>query len=336
MKHNLTRRSLASLVAAGSVSIPTLFEASAATTGDQQGMLASWRGDARRQIIDFVNAIVTRGSDDFLPAAERVAVFDNDGTMWTEQPLPPEVAFSVDRLRKLASQHPEWDREEPFRSALSGDFAALSKGGVPALVKLAVSAQANTAPAYFRDLVSEWLKEARHPLFARPYVELVYRPMKELLQFLNANDFSCYVVSAGALEFLRAWTGTTYGLPPDRVMGSTLELQLVAENDKVELMQLPKIATFTNGAGKAAAIENLIGRRPIAAVGNSDGDFEMLQYATAGTGRRLGMLIHHDDADREYAYDHHAAVGRLDRALDEAHHHGWLVVSMKDDWRDVY
>ncbi len=299
--------------------------------------LPSWRdGQSKSDILAFLQAVTAEGSPDFVPPEARTAVFDNDGTLWAEEPVMPEVAFALARLEALAPQHPEWATEEPFAAALKGDRTALARGGIPALVKIVVATQAGTTTEAFRALVTEWLRGAHHPRFQKPYVDLVYQPMLEILRLFTAHGFRCFVVSGGGIEFLRAWTGTSYGLLPERVIGSTLELQYHTGGERAQMMQLPRVTNLTNGPQKATAIATIIGQRPLAAFGNADGDYEMLQYVTTGEGRRLGMIVHHDDADREYAYDRTALVGKLDRGLDDAAGNGWRLISMRQDWATVF
>lgn len=301
-------------------------------------VLPSWQdGPARHAILSFLARTTTAGSPEFVDPRGRTAVFDNDGTLWSEQPLMPELAFALDRLHELAPQHPSWAGEEPFASALRGDLqAVITGGGVAALVELAVAARVGTTPEQFRRHVSSWLRGSHHPTLGRPFDTLLYVPMLEVLELFAAHDFQCFVVSAGGLEFLRAWTSTRYNLPSNQVIGSTLDLRYVVENGRADVVQTSDVTSFTDGPRKVAAIATIIGQRPLAAFGNADGDYEMLQYVTSGPGPGLGMIIHHDDADREYAYDRGATFGHLDRALEDASAQGWIVVSMREDWKSIY
>ena len=343
MDREMTRRRFGEAVVVGGLSASGDKAMQAGGDGRQHDArrrltaLPSWRdGGTKSQILDFLSATTTTGSHDFVPMPGRAAVFDNDGTLWTEQPVMPEVVFALFRLREMAPQHPEWKTEEPFKSVLEGDKAALARGGVATLVKLAVATQAGTTIDRFRDIVAEWLRQSRHPRFGRPFSDLVYQPMLEVLSLFVESGFKCFVVSAGGVEFLRAWTEGSYGLPADRVIGSTLDLDYVFRDGQADLLQMARVASLSDGSNKAAAIANVVGQRPLAAFGNSDGDYEMLQYVTTGAGRRLGMLVHHDDSEREYAYDRSATFGRLDRCLQDAAQIGWVVASMRKDWDRIY
>ena len=313
--------------------------ASSANAGQQaEAALGSWSdGDAKREILGFVAAVTDAASPDYVPSAERIAVFDNDGTLWAEKPLMPEVQFALARLQALAPKHPEWSTTEPFRSALSGDMAALASQGIPALLQIVVTTQAGTTIEEFRHEVAAWLATARHPRLDRPVVACVYKPMLEVIEFLRRSEFQIFIVSGGGAEFIRTWAGDVYRLPPERVVASTLELVYrESGGGRVDLVQEPKVQALVDGPEKAKAIAAVLGQRPIMAFGNSDGDYEMLHYTTAGPGRRLGVLIHHDDAAREYAYDKDVAVGRLVRGLADAPRLGWRLVSMREDWTSVF
>jgi phosphoserine phosphatase len=282
-------------------------------------------------------ARVTReGGPDFVPRPARIAVFDNDGTLWSEQPMYVQLAFALDRVKALAPQHPEWKEQEPFRSALAGDLQAIAAGGERALLELILATHTGMTTDEFSAVVAAWLRTARHPRFGRPYTELVYRPMLELLAYLRANGFKTFIVTGGGVEFVRPWAERVYGIPPEQVIGSRVELKYELRDGKPALIREPRIEFVDDQAGKPVGIERDIGRRPIAAFGNSDGDLEMLEWTTAGSGARLGVLVHHDDAARETAYDRASAFGRLSRGLDEAKPRGWVVVSMRDDWRAVF
>jgi phosphoglycolate phosphatase-like HAD superfamily hydrolase len=319
-------------VAAAAFALP----ASLATA--QVSALPSWReGPSRRAILDFVQAVTTEGSADFVPPAERVAVFDNDGTLWVEQPIYTQFLFVLGRIRELAPQHPDWATREPFRSALAGDMAALAASGTRGLVELVMATHTGMTPEAFHRTVADWLATARHPRFSRPFTELAYQPMLELLSFLRAAGFKTWIVSGGGAEFIRVWSELVYGIPREQVIGSTGKTEFrLGEDGTPMLLRLPEVDFIDDGPGKPVSIGKFIGRRPIAAFGNSDGDLQMLQYATARPGRRLGMIIHHDDADREYAYDRASRIGTLDRALDEAQRRGWSVVSMRAEWARIF
>jgi hypothetical protein len=298
--------------------------------------LPSWRdGAAKRAIIDFVARVVTTG-DDFVPPEQRVAVFDNDGTLWVEQPMYTQLAFALDRVKRLAPRHPEWTSREPFKSVLAGDLSGVAAAGERGVVELVAATHANTTTDEFTSIVSEWLETARHPTLRRAYTQLVYRPMLELLSYLRENEFATFIVSGGGVEFIRPWAQQVYGVPPERVIGSRIKLAYQHHDGAPILYRLPAADLIDDKAGKPVGIYETIGRRPIAAFGNSDGDFEMLEWTTAGPGPRLGVLVHHTDAAREFAYDRHAQAGRLVRALDEAPARGWHVVDMQRDWREVF
>jgi hypothetical protein len=299
--------------------------------------LPSWNdGAAKQAILAFVARVTKEGAPDFVPGPERIAVFDNDGTLWTEQPGYVQLAYTVDRVKALAPQHPEWKDRQPFKGILAGDLKAALAGGERALLELVMATHAGMTTEEFAASVTSWLGMAKHPRFGRPYTDLVYQPMLELLACMRAAGFKTYVVSGGGIEFMRPWVERVYGIPPEQVIGSSIKLRYEMRGDRPVLRRLPEIDFFDDKAGKPVAISKFIGRRPIAAFGNSDGDLEMLQWTTAGAGPRFGMIVRHTDAEREWAYDRRSHVGRLDRALDEAPRRGWLVVDMKQDWKIVY
>jgi hypothetical protein len=299
--------------------------------------LASWNdGPAKAAILDFVTRVTTEGGPDFVPVPERIATFDNDGTLWSEQPLYFQFIFTLDRVKALAPQHPEWQTEEPFRSALANDAKGVLAGGEAGLAKLMGATHAGMTTEEFSAIVKDWLATARHPKLKRPYTELVYQPMIELLAYLRANGFKTYIVSGGGMEFMRVFSERVYGVPPEQVIGSSGKLKFEMRDGVPVLMRLPVIDFVDDKQGKPVGIQKFIGRRPIAAFGNSDGDLQMLQWTTAGDGPRFALIVHHTDADREWAYDRKSGIGRLDKALDEAKARGWTVVSMKDDWKTIY
>lgn len=299
--------------------------------------LPSWRdGPRKRALLDFVAAVTRQGGPDFVPPAERIAVFDNDGTLWVEQPAYTQLIFILDRIRDLAPRNPDWLRDPLFRAAVAGDLHAVGQGGVEGLLRLAGAAQAGMGPEAFQRLAAEWLAAARDRRWNQPYTRLVYQPMLELLAFLRANGFTTFIVSGGGVEFVRAFSEEVYGIPPHQVVGSTFGLRPGEQDGRITLTREPRIDFVDDGSGKPVGIARHIGRRPIAAFGNSDGDFEMLRYTTEGPGRRLGMIVRHDDAAREFAYDRESHVGRLARALDEAPARGWQVISMREDWSRVF
>ncbi|MDD2738840.1 MAG: HAD family hydrolase [Methylomonas lenta] len=299
--------------------------------------MPSWNNvPAKADIIKFVNDVSQIDSINYVPVAERIAVFDNDGTLWSEQPLYAQLAFALDRVKATAAQHPEWTEQEPFKSVLAGDMKAVMAGGEHALLKLIMVTHAGMTTEEFAQTVKDWLATAKHPKYNRPYTELVYQPMLELLTYLRYNGFQTYIVSGGGIEFMRPWTERIYGIPPEQVIGSSIKTQFELRDGKPILLRLPEVDFIDDKDGKPVAINKFIGRRPIAAFGNSDGDLQMLQWTTAGDGSRFGLLIHHTDADREAAYDRQSSIGRLDKALDEAGQKGWTVVDMKTDWQQIF
>jgi hypothetical protein len=294
--------------------------------------LASWNdGPAKQSILRFVEKVTREGSPSFVPVPERIATFDNDGTLWAEKPTYFQVFFVIDRVRALAPQHPEWRTKEPFASLLKGDLAALKKGGDRALLELVMATHAGMTTAEFEALVRDWLATARHPGTKRPFTAMVYQPMLELLAHLRANGFKTFIVSGGGVEFMRPWTEAVYGIPPEQVVGSTIKTRYELRPAGPVLVRLPAVDFIDDRDGKPVGINRQIGRRPIAAFGNSDGDLQMLQWTGAGPGARLALLVHHTDAEREFAYDEGAA-----NALKEAQAKGWVVVDMKRDWRAIY
>jgi len=308
--------------------------ASLATAADP---LPSWtEGKTKQSIFDFVQSVTTPGSRDFVPEPERVAVFDNDGTLWVEQPMYPQLFFALDRVKELAPQHPEWKDKEPFGSLLRGDVKTALKGGEKAILEIIMATHAGMSTNEFEKIVKEWIAKARNPEKKRLFTDMVYQPMLELLAYLRANGFKTFIVSGGGIEFMRPWTERVYGIPPEQVVGSSIKTKFELRDGKPVLMRLPEVNFIDDKAGKPVGINQHIGRRPIAAFGNSDGDFEMLEWTTTGSGPRFGMIVHHDDAKREWAYDRKSSIGKLDRGLDEAPKRGWVVVSMKDDWKRIF
>jgi phosphoserine phosphatase len=299
--------------------------------------LPSWNdGPAKAAVIDFVTRVTKEGGPDFVPAADRIATFDNDGTLWSEQPLYFQVIFAVERVKALAPQHPEWKTEEPFRSVLAGDMKGALAGGNEAILKLVMASHAGMTSDEFDTVVADWLATARHPTLKRPYTELIYQPMLELLAYLRANGFKTYIVSGGGIEFIRSFSEKVYGIPPEQVIGSTIKTRFELRDGKPVIVRLPEMDFLDDGPGKPEAIEKFIGRRPIAAFGNSDGDLQMLQWTMAGDGPRFALIVHHTDAERESAYDRKSHIGHLDKALDEGGARGWTIVDMKDDWSAIY
>jgi phosphoserine phosphatase len=315
------------------------FEAStiAQPAAAAQDPLPSWNaGPVKDAIVRFVDAVTKEGTPDFVPVPERIAAFDNDGTLWPEQPYYVQVAFALDRVKALAAKHPEWRDRTPFKQVLAGDLEALLKGSPRDRLELLAASHAGMTTEAFETIVKDWLAAAKHPRFDRPYTELVYQPMLELLAYLRANGFKTYIVSGGGVEFMRPWVERVLGIPPEQVVGSRIKVRYEVRDGKPALLRLAEIDFIDDKAGKPVGIHQVIGRRPIAAFGNSDGDFEMLEWTTAGAGRRFGLIVHHTDGEREWAYDRESLCGRLSKALDEAPSRGWVVVDMKRDWKKVY
>jgi len=303
----------------------------------QSDPLPSWNdGATKTSIVDFVKRTSTSGGAEFVPVEERIATFDNDGTLWTEQPMYTQLAFILARVKELAPQHPEWKTLQPFQAVLQGDTKALAASGETGLMKLFAVTSTGMTTAEFEKIAMDWLATARHPKFQRPYPQCIYQPMVELLEYLRANGFKTYIVSGGGVDFMRPFTEKAYGIPPEQVIGSTLKTRYELRKGEPVLLRLPDIDSIDDGPGKAMNINKIIGRRPIAAFGNSDGDLQMLQWTAAGSGARLMLLVHHDDAEREYAYDRTSHFGKLDKAWDEAVKKHWVVVSMKNDWKTIF
>jgi phosphoglycolate phosphatase-like HAD superfamily hydrolase len=303
----------------------------------QNDPLPLWNdGPAKKAIVDFVLKVTRDGGPDFVPESQRIAVFDNDGTLWSEQPMYVQLAFVVDRIKAMASQHPEWKDKQPYKAVLENDIEVLAKSGEKGLAELLMATHAGMSAEEFTAIATDWIKTAKHPKTDRPYTEMIYQPMLELLAYLRANGFKTFIVSGGGIEFMRPWTEATYGIPPEQVVGSSIKTKYEVKNGKPTLIRLPEVNFVDDKAGKPVGIYTHIGRRPIAAFGNSDGDFEMIEWTTAGSGARLGVILHHDDAAREFAYDRTSHIGKLDRGLDEAPKRGWTVIGMKDDWKRVF
>jgi phosphoglycolate phosphatase-like HAD superfamily hydrolase len=314
-----------------------LFALPAAALAQGADPLPSWRdGPRKRALLDFVAAVTREGGADYMRPSARIAVFDNDGTLWVEQPAYIQLLFILDRMRALAPANPAWQQDAVFRAAIAGDLHGAMAGGHEGLMRLAGAAMAGNTPEEFQAIAADWLKTARHPKWNRPYTAMVYQPMLEVLRLLRTAGFKTFIVSGGGVEFVRAFSEETYGIPPHQVVGSSFALAVGEDAGRLTLRREPRMDFIDDGPGKPIGIARHIGGRPIAAFGNSDGDFEMLRYTTEGAGRRLGMIIRHDDAAREYAYDRESHFGRLARALDAAPARGWQVVSMRDDWSRVF
>ncbi|QDU37687.1 haloacid dehalogenase-like hydrolase [Maioricimonas rarisocia] len=326
-------RRLAFLLATLAVTLPPAGGLSAQSADP----LPSWNeGPTKQQIVSFVEAVTDADSPDFVPEAERIAVFDNDGTLWAEQPMYIQLAFAIDRLHTLAKEKPELKEKEPYRSILNGDLKSLAAGGEHAILEVLMATHADTTTDQFSAIVADWLETARHPKTDRPYTGMVYQPMLELLAYLRASGFKTFIVSGGGVAFMRVFSEKAYGIPPEQVIGSTIVTKFEMRASGPVLVRLPKIDFIDDKEGKPVGINRNIGRRPIAAFGNSDGDLQMLQWTTAGPGRRLGAIVHHTDAEREWAYDRDSHIGRLDKALDEGRNDGWTIIDMKQDWAQVF
>jgi phosphoglycolate phosphatase-like HAD superfamily hydrolase len=309
--------------------------ASPARAGDP---LASWNNTpAKQAIYQFVDRVTKNDSPDFIKPAERIAVFDNDGTLWCEQPMYFQFAFVIDRVKAMAGEHPEWKEKEPFKSVLAGDVKGAMAGGEKGVVEMMAATHSGMTTDQFNATVKDWIKTARHPKYGRPYNACVYQPMLELLAYLRGAGFKTFIVSGGGVEFMRAFAEETYGIPPEQIIGSSgvVKFEMGADGKPV-LMKEPKVEFIDDGPGKPVGINRFIGRRPIMAFGNSDGDLQMLQWTAAGAGPRFCLYVHHTDGDREVAYDRESHVGKLDEGLDEAAAKGWTVVDMKNDWKTVF
>lgn len=319
----------------GLVCVAFLLLARPARTADDP--LPSWRdGATKKAILAFVDRVTTKGTSDYVPPEERIATFDNDGTLWSEQPIYVQLAFAIDRVKALAPKHPEWKEKEPFKSILAGELKQALAGGHEAIGELIMATHAGMTTAEFEAIALDWIRTAKHPRTKRTYTQMIYQPMVELLAYLRENGFQTWIVSGGGVEFMRPWTLETYGIPPERIVGSRLAMKYEVRDGKPVLVRQAKIAHIDDGPGKPVGIQQAIGRRPILAFGNSDGDYEMIQWTTSGTGPRMGVFIHHDDAEREVAYDRDSHIGKFARGLDDAKSNGWVIVSMKKDWGRIF
>jgi len=307
------------------------------TTLRAQDPLPSWNDTApKKAIVAFVEKVTKEGSSDFVLPAERIATFDNDGTLWCEKPLPVQLFFTLDRVKALAPQHPEWKTKEPFASLLKDDLKGALAGGEHAILEMMAVTHTGMTITEFEKIVADWIATAQHPKFKRPYTECVYQPMLELVAYLRANGFKTFIVSGGGIEFMRPWTEKVYGIPPEQVVGSSGKTKFEMRDGTPVLLKLPAVNFIDDKDGKPVGINEHIGRRPVMAFGNSDGDLEMLQWTAASSGSRYCLYVHHDDAEREYAYDRKDALAKLDKGWDEAVAKGWTVVSMKDDWKTIF
>ncbi|SMQ24005.1 Phosphoserine phosphatase [Pseudomonas helmanticensis] len=299
--------------------------------------LPSWNdGPAKKSIIEFVQTVTDQSSKDFVKPAERIAVFDNDGTLWSEQPMYFELLFALDEVKRTAAQHPEWKTTQPFKAVLENDHKALAAAGMDGLLKIVGATHTGMTTEAFDDYAKTWLSQARHPKTGKPYTEMIFQPMLEMLDYLRKQDFKTYIVSGGDTAFMRAFAEKVYGIPPEQVIGTTFITSFQFKDGRASILRTPRLAHNDDGPGKPESIEAVIGRRPILAFGNSDGDLQMLQWTAAGSGKRFMGLVHHTDAKREWAYDRKSDIGRLDKALDEANSRGWTVVDMASEWRRIY
>lgn len=313
---------------------PAVAQSSITSSGEA---LDSWNETANKNaILGFVRKVSTPGSPDFVPVSGRIAVIDNDGTLWTEQPLYFQALYVFDRIKKMAPDHPNWKTKEPYSSVLRGDLKGALAGGEKALLEMTMATHAGLTVEEFAESVRQYLARAIHPTTKRPLTKMVFQPMLELLDLLRAGEFKIFIVSGGGIDFVRVFSEEVYGIPPERVIGSSIDAKYEVRDGKPVIVKQPSMDLIDDHEGKPVGIHRYIGRRPILAIGNSDGDFEMLEYATAGKGPRLGMILHHDDAKREFAYDKDSAIGRSVRALDEGPKRGWRIVSMKKDWKVVH
>jgi len=319
--------------------IPMFLAMALSTPADAQtaaATLPSWRdGPTKQAIVDFVERTTKPGSPDFIAPADRIAVFDNDGTLWSEQPMYFQFLFALDRVRALAPQHPEWKTQEPFKWVLENDMKSLAASGEKGLLPIVAATHAGMTTEEFVAIVRDWMADARHPVTKRRYDAMVFKPMQELMQYLRANGYGTWIVSGGGQEFLRAWCEAAYGIPPQQVIGSYAGLKY-QPGAKPSILKTEQPELVDDHAGKPVGIQRFLGRRPVMAFGNSDGDFEMLEWTTTGPGPRFGALVHHTDAEREFAYDRKSPVGQLARGLDEAAQRGWVLIDMKRDWETIY
>jgi hypothetical protein len=322
------------MLASRLVLLAAVARAASCTSADP---LPSWNaGPSKTAITGFVERVTRQGGADFVPAPARIAVFDNDGTLWGEQPIYFQLAFAIDRVKQLAPQHPEWRDTQPFKGLLEGDVKALTAGGEKGVHELIAQTHAGNSTDEFAQIVGDWIRTAKHPTLGRPYNELVYQPMLEVLTYLRANGFRTYIVSGGGLEFMRPWVEQTYGIPPEQVVGSRAKVEYAVRDGQPELRRLAAIDLIDDGAGKPVGIHQVIGRRPLMAFGNSDGDFQMLEWTTSAPGPRFALIVHHTDAAREWAYDRDSHIGRLARGLDESSKRNWIVADMAKEWRVIY
>jgi phosphoglycolate phosphatase-like HAD superfamily hydrolase len=329
-------KSLKGVVGLG-VALLGLAVATTSCTAQKPNPLPSWNdGPPKKAILEFVAAVTDKNGKDFVEPAERIAVFDNDGTLWVEQPIYTQITFMVDRVKELAPQHPEWKTTQPFQALLEGDMKTVAASGKKGIVEMLMATHTGMTAEQFTGRVNDWVATAKHPKFKRLYTELVYQPQLELMAYLRDKGFKVFIVSGGGIEFMRPWSERVYGVPPEQVVGSSGKTEFQMKDGKPVLVRIPKINFIDDKAGKPVGIYEHIGRRPILTFGNSDSDMQMIQYTMAGDGLRLGLFVHHTDAEREYAYDRKSHVGTLDKALDQADANGWIIVDIKKDWKEIF
>jgi phosphoserine phosphatase len=309
----------------------------AAATAQAADPLPSWNaGKAKQTITQFVEDVTKEGGPHYVPPEERIATFDNDGTLWVEYPMYTQVLFAFDRVKELAPKHPEWKTKQPFKALLEGDMKTVGASGMEGLMQIVMATHSGMTATEFGEEAGTWLRKTEHPKFKRPYARCIYQPQLEVLEYLRANGFTTFIVSGGGIAFMRPISAEAYGIPPWQVVGSSVASEFQVKDGKAEIVRLPKIGFIDDKAGKPVGIYEHIGLRPILAFGNSDSDMQMIEYTTAGNGRRLGLYVHHTDAEREFAYDRKSHVGTLDKALDQADSKGWVIVDMKEDWKTVF
>lgn len=303
----------------------------------QSDPLPSWNDSAsKRAIVDFVGSVTKEGSPGYIPPKERIATFDNDGTLWSEQPAYFQLFYLIDQVKTMAPEHPEWKTREPFASVLKGDMKSVAASGEKGLLEMLAATHSGMTSEQFADNVRQWLATAKHPKTGKPFKQMVYQPMLELLNYLRANSFKTFIVSGGGVDFMRVFAEQTYGIPPEQTIGSSLKAKYEMRDGKPAIVKLPDINLIDDKDGKPVGIYQYIGRRPAFAAGNSDGDYQMLEWTTSGDGKRFGLIVHHTDDKREWAYDRDSTFGKLDKALKDASKHGWLIVDMKNDWKVIY
>ena len=334
---NLDQRRTKSLVSFFLHTFIAIFAIGTCSIATAADPLASWNeGPARKAILEFVTAVTDKNGKDYVAPAERIATFDNDGTLWVEYPMYTQVLFAFERVKELAPQHPEWKTKQPFKALLEGDMKTVGASGMKGLMEIVLATHSGMTATEFAQEAGDWLRNTQHPKFKRPYVDAIYQPQLELLEYLRANGFKTFIVSGGGIAFMRPVTQEAYGIPPEQVVGSSVVSEFKIKDGKPVLVRMPKIDFINDKAGKPVGINSHIGHRPILAFGNSDSDMQMIEYTMGGEGRRLGLFVHHTDAAREFAYDRKSHVGTLDKALDQAAANGWIIVDMKKDWKTVF